>query len=265
MDALPSYKKPPVVETVLGVQFDPLPKLRNAHLGLFWRDLGEGWPVVEEHPPLDPQFEEFPESWAPMGVRFKLTQNPACRLRIKNSAGDRMIQVQNGRFHLNWLGGGTYPRYGAVRRDFDDTLKRFERFIESEDLGELVLNQWEVTYVNHIPTGELWSHPREWVEVFPGIGGGNVGLSMVELEAVAVSRRFEIKPEQGRLHIEINTGRTRPANQDVLIARLTARGAVSDDGGQGYGAGLDLGRECIVRTFTEITSDKAHKQWERER
>jgi hypothetical protein len=35
----PDYERPPVVETVLGVQFDPLPDLCNAHLGAFWGTL----------------------------------------------------------------------------------------------------------------------------------------------------------------------------------------------------------------------------------
>ena len=40
----PDYEHPPVVETVIGVQFDSLPELRNAHLGAFWKtvlDTGE--------------------------------------------------------------------------------------------------------------------------------------------------------------------------------------------------------------------------------
>ena len=35
-NGLPDYERPPVVETVLGVQFDSLPKFTNAHLGTFW-------------------------------------------------------------------------------------------------------------------------------------------------------------------------------------------------------------------------------------
>lgn len=43
---LPSFERPPVIETMLGVQFQPLPALRSAHLGAFWKTLGEEWPVV---------------------------------------------------------------------------------------------------------------------------------------------------------------------------------------------------------------------------
>lgn len=115
---LPDYDNPPVVETVLGVQFDRLPGFKNGHLGAFWKSLdADEWPVVQDVPPLSPQFERFDKSanWA-QGIQLQLTQDPACRLQIKNKDGDRMIQLQNNRLHFNWLGegGGRYPRYDRV-------------------------------------------------------------------------------------------------------------------------------------------------------
>src|SRR5262245_55135596 len=103
---LPDYISPPVVETVLGVQFARLPGFTNAHLGAFWKSLdATEWPTVSDAPPLQPQFERFSEAakWA-RGLQLQLTPIPAGRVQIKNRAGDRMIQVQNGRLHFNWLG-----------------------------------------------------------------------------------------------------------------------------------------------------------------
>jgi len=103
----PDYVDPPVVETILGVQFDPLASWRNAHLGVFWKTLNtDDWPNVSDAPPLQPQFERFAESarWAMFGAQLTLTQDPSARLQIKNKAGDRMIQLQNSRLHFNWLG-----------------------------------------------------------------------------------------------------------------------------------------------------------------
>ncbi len=72
-----------------------------------------------------------------------------------------MIQVQNGRLHLNWLGRGQYPRYATIRPEFDQALAAFTAFVADEDLGEIRANQREITYVNQIPKGPLWSfEPR---------------------------------------------------------------------------------------------------------
>jgi uncharacterized protein (TIGR04255 family) len=147
MEPLPDYEAPPVVETILGVQFEPLPGLKNAYLGGFWKTLDTAeWPTVSDAPPLPPQFERFTETfqWAP-GIEFQLIQNPPGRLQISNRDGDRMIQLQNGRLHLNWLGepGRKYPRYEKVREDFVWALQRFSGFLAAEKLGDFRPNQWE--------------------------------------------------------------------------------------------------------------------------
>jgi uncharacterized protein (TIGR04255 family) len=260
MTPLPSFENPPVTETVLGVQFDPLAAMRNAHLALFWKSLDADWTQIDEQPPLDPQFEEFPATWAAIGVQFRLTQHPVYRLRLKNTGGDRMVQIQNGRLHFNWMGGDRYPRYENIKAEFSETLAAFEAFAETESLGILLPNQWEVTYVNHIPSGELWEEPSEWQKVFPAVSGAGAKPSMLSLDSFAVNQRFEITPQRGRLYLEINFGRSKETGTDVIVAKLTARGAVAVDG-LTLDAGLDLGREAIVRTFREITSEEAHKFW----
>ncbi len=119
---LPYYDNPPVVETVLGVQFDRLSGFKNGHLGAFWMSLGaDEWPVVEDAPPLPPQFERFDNTarWA-TGIHLQLTQDPACRLQIKNQKADRMIQLQNNRLHFNWLGEA-----GGVVSTIRDSASRF--------------------------------------------------------------------------------------------------------------------------------------------
>src|SRR5436309_10921680 len=91
---LPDYTNPPVVETVLGVQFDRLPGFTNAHLGAFWSKLDTNeWPEVADAPPLQPQFERFTEAakWS-RGLQFQLTPIPPGRVQIRNANGDRMIQ-----------------------------------------------------------------------------------------------------------------------------------------------------------------------------
>src|SRR5438874_10933045 len=77
MAELRSFKRPPVIETVLGVQFDPLPAMTNAHLGLFWELLGAEWPHVTDVMAIEQQFERFGEEqlWAKLGMlRFKISQ-----------------------------------------------------------------------------------------------------------------------------------------------------------------------------------------------
>lgn len=264
-DALPSFKQPPVVETVLGVQFEPIRGFTNAHLGAFWQTLGPDWESVADAPSLEQQFEQFGDerTWGPLGLQFKLTSEPSSRLQIRNKLNDRMIQVQNGRFHLNWLGqaGGEYPRYKNVRPEFDKLFSRFCAFVKDQSLCDLRLNQWEVTYVNHIPKGTLWGSPTEWGSVASLLGKPRETLQHCRLESVAGAWHFEIIPRQGRLHVEVRHGRrTTPDNEEVLIINLTARGPLKENT-QDYDSGLNLGRTVIVQGFAALTSDEAHQSW----
>ena len=264
-DALPDYENPPVVETVLGVQFDRLPGFRNAHLGAFWKTLDASeWPIVQDVPPLPPQFERFEEAarWA-KGVRLQLTQDPTCRLQIKNKDGDRMIQVQNGRLHFNWLGkaGGDYPRHERVRNGFDAALQRFVEFVGQENVGEFRPNQWEVTYVNHIVKGTVWNTPDDWT-FFQLAGRLPTIENLVQGDNFTGEWHFQIPNKRGRLHINWQLARKADAeevDEEFVRLSLTARGGAEDS--QGIDNGLELGRASIVRSFQHFMSDEANEYW----
>lgn len=265
---MPDYENPPVVETILGVQFERLPGCRNAHLGAFWKTLdAEEWPDVLDAPPLQPQFERFTESarWAKIGAQLTVTQDPLSRLQIKNKDGDRMIQVQNGRLHFNWLGqaGGRYPRYERVREGFLWALQRFIEFVVQEKVGDFRPNQWEVTYLNHIPKGTVWNTPNDWGFFYP-LGAVPTVEGLVQGESFTGGWHFVIPEQRGRLHVQWQHGRKpEPEEQEIIVLTLTARGALaeSDDASQAIFDGLDLGRETIVRSFVGFTSEAANKYW----
>ncbi|MEL6340790.1 MAG: hypothetical protein AAFQ65_12840 [Myxococcota bacterium] len=57
-----TFANPPIVEMVLGAQFEPIVELRNAHLGLFAEGLSGDWRMLDELSPLPTALEEFPAS-----------------------------------------------------------------------------------------------------------------------------------------------------------------------------------------------------------
>lgn len=265
----PHYDRPPVIETVLGAQFERLPDFKNAHLGAFWKTLDNNeWPTVSDAPPLQPQFERFVESirWA-KALQIQLTQDPTSRLQIKNTDGDRMIQVQNGRIHFNWLGdeGGEYPRYPRVRDGFASALQRFVEFLAHEKLGDFRPNQWEVTYINHISKGTVWNTPNDWC-FFRPLGSVPTIGNLVQGEGFTGEWHFVIPEQRGRLHVQWQHAlRSAPEQegQEVIRLTLTARGPIeqAEKEAEPILDGLDLGREVIVRSFERFMSDEANKHW----
>jgi uncharacterized protein (TIGR04255 family) len=264
MSKIVDFDRPPVVETVVGVQFERIATLRSAHLGNFWKSLGSNWPIVNDAPPLTAEFEHFGEVAkfaAGFQVQVQFSNDPSVRLMIKNQAMDRMIQLQNGRLHVNWLGstGVPYPDYDLVRAEFDEVWEKFNDFVAREIEKVPKPNQWEVTYVNLIPRGTVWEIPAHFSKAF-GFLADNISAPCGPLERISTDLHFEIAPQLGRLHVQFSHAAVEADGQEAVNLTLTARGPIGD-GVSPISEGLDCGREAIVRAFKALTTEEARRTW----
>ncbi len=140
---LASYDRPPVVEVVLGVQFEPLRNFTSGHLGWFWKSkLGPEWRKVADAK-LPDRIEPFGASarvWVPDTIRIQIEPSSAPdRLQISNSDRDGTIQIQQTQFLYNWLRQkGEYPRFNTIRDNFEQPYRQFQEFAAEADLGRLL-------------------------------------------------------------------------------------------------------------------------------
>jgi uncharacterized protein (TIGR04255 family) len=262
---LPDFDSPPVVETVLSVQFEPLPLLNTAHLGLLWNEYSVTFPKSEDRPPLQPVVEQFPESpVARVGLKLQALENfPAPRIWFTNDPGSEMIQVQNDRFIKNWRKEGErgrYPRYDEkIRPNFDRDYAIFLAFLDKNHLGAPRVNQCEVMYVNHILAGQGWEHYSDVEKIFTFWRSPDF-LPPGPAEDLRLHARFII-PDQdgkpiGRLHVDVQPAVSTSDNSLMYVFHLAARGQV----GSGVDF-LDIGREWIVTTFKGLTTTSMHNIW----
>lgn len=140
--------------------------------------------------------------------------------------------------------------------EFLGMWSQFKSFLSSRGLGEPLVNQWEVTYVNRVARCELWDSPSQWGRVFDGLLPREIGDE--SLETVQVLQRFEIKPQRGRLYVELEGGSDANGKQAMLL-RLTARGGISAE--ETLEDGIRLGRHSVVKKFIELSSDEAKEFW----
>ena len=264
-----SFDRPPLVETVLGVQFNADFALKTHLLYQFIEHLGGDWKPPEEVPFLDFQHETFDPgtSWSPFLENSKIQifpDLPPIRLRAKNKANDRMIQIQNGRLHYNWLKteNQEYPRYAKVRPEFDKVFTQWKEFLSSKSIA-LKENQWQITYINHIPKGTVWEHPSDWLRMFNQESNVQPCQGLT-LESFSSRLTFEIAPKRGRLHV--HAVRAQATNEkseikEVIRMDLTARGPVEGDQ-RNLDSGLNLGHDTIVNAFEGLTKNaKTHQYW----
>jgi len=262
---LPEFDDPPVIETVVSVQFDPLPALRTAHLGLLWNEYHAAFPKTEDRPPLGPVREQFPEApVARLGLRLQTLESPPVpRLWFINDRRNEMIQVQNGRFVKNWRKEGEgeqYPRYEkTIRPHFDRDYGIFLEFLEKHGFGKPAVNQCEITYVNHILAGQGWERASDLENIFTFWRSPDL-TPPGPAEDLQMHARFVIPGEEGmpigRLHVDLQPAIRTSDNHPMYVMEITARGQMGD--GLDF---LDIGREWIVQTFKRLTSNPMHHVW----
>jgi uncharacterized protein (TIGR04255 family) len=234
---------------------------------LFWRKVKDRFPETEERSSLTPLFERFPDPLAIGGrVRFEAMEVPELpRLWLHNATHTELIQLQSDKFIKNWrkqAEADPYPHYEpiikpAFERDFDE----FKVFLAEENLGTIKVNQCEVTYVNHIVSGEGWDRFGEIERIFTFWSGTPYPFPG-RPEDLTAHLRFPIIHEAsgpiGRLHVDIQPALRASDNCPMYVMNMTARGQL----GTGI-AFFDIGRQWIVRSFEQLTTQDMHRIWEK--
>lgn len=264
---LPSFSNPPLAEVALGLQFDPIPGLTSAHLGVFWAQISELFPTTTDAIPLEPLFEKFGEdskfSTAGTGLRTRQIA-PGTRLQAVDRDGVNMVQLQRDRIVFNWRrkGRAEYPRWESLINDFAKVLEPFKMFLKNHDFQGLSLTQWEVIYVNYLRKPGLWESASQWPEVLPGI----IGLAKLPdgllLDSLHSKYSFLLPNDSGRLHAEAIHGYvTDPGEEgEAIILKFTARGGIPANDPNGLGS-LGVGHEVIVKAFASVAGNAAKTVW----
>lgn len=267
---LPDFDKPPLDEVALSVQFNPIPGLQTAQIGLLWSKFRKDFPKTEQHPPLDPLTERFGPPTRP-SVHLELaTSPPAPRCWFLREDGSELIQIQQDRFIHNWRklsADDSYPRYEHVRQQFQSELEIFCDFLNKENVGEFLPNQCEVTYINAVLSGKGWERHGQLGQILSPINAQYSDGFLGEPESVRLAMQYIIPDESGnpmgRLHFSASPAFKSPDNIPLYLLNVTARGAPRGKGIADIIEFMDMGREWIVRGFTSITTPQMHTIWER--
>ncbi len=267
MPALPSFRKPPVFEVVLGVQFTA-PQLGAVHVGAFHRRIRDQYPKVVQVPPIPPSFEVFlpvPAPGGPVGpVGMALPTSAAFPRQWFISADeDHLIQFQADRLLVYWRkgeGNRPYPRYSEVRHRFIEAFEAFQDFMREDVGAAFVPNQCEATYLNRIPVEDAsgWGRPGRWVRLW------NDDDAETEAVQFSVNRLLQASDGSPYARLTISAEGAVTAAGPAILGNLLVRGRPRGSGRADVLALLDRARETIVTRFAALASDEANRVWERE-
>lgn len=227
--------EPPIVELIIGIQFAPLVNVTSGHFGCFWREHLQTWKLFADVEPIADQFESFESPVLLSANELMIVQAPyPGRLQIVSADEAKMIQIQQSRFLLNWRSRGTaYPTFSAVLEDFLGNLSRFRSFIRESGFGELIPNQWELTYVDAFRKSEHWETLDDWPKVLPGLLSTiNIGVASTMTNRNA-AWKFDLPENFGRLHFNMSHARLRNSDNskngrfsDAILLNSTIRGPI---------------------------------------
>jgi len=278
----PKFDNPPVFETLLGVQFRALPGIRNAHYGLLWEKLRQqGFVNIEEHPPLIHVLEQQEQQTRAWTWTLSLGDPAPQTLRQwylsdESSEGQRLIQVQNDRFIVNWrrksLQEAQYPSYDENKQEFKRFYEQFGKFIEDEALGVIAIDQAEMVYINQIPfTDDCDTALEMMAKCFPAwVPGKNEQYKFGTNTSASNNLSFWIDELAGKLYIETRSVTVRDTKEKVLDLRLTTRGRPQNGDNKSIGLEqlmrwFDLSHYIITSSFANVTSKSMHEIWRRKK
>lgn len=263
-DDLPDFKAPPLNEVFLGVQFAPAAKYQQVQVGEVWSLFRNDFPSVAEMPPLPPTFETF---GLPRGgeqqINFMSMSMPShSRYWFLSPAQDELLQFQQDRLLHNWrkVGDRTneYPRFERMIENFEKELQALETYFASLAPQSLQINQGEISYINQIPINDSTgaASAQDWLNF--------VSLDKLQPDDFTMTFRRVISSADGkplgRLIFEAAIGLT-TNNEKIVQLTITFRGKPT---GTGISSAIDFlkyGRELIVHSFKDITTDVAHQKW----
>jgi uncharacterized protein (TIGR04255 family) len=258
---LPSFKRPPVVEVVCGLQFSPIPEWLTSHYGLFWNEVLAQYPKCQDQPPLGRlKLEDFE---TPDELSAGLLP-PLRRVFLIDESDCYLMQLQQNRFLHNWRklrAENDYPRFEAAYGRFVAQWSRFTGFLHSARLSAPNIEAYELTYVNLITAPDA-KFPRDIGKFLDFYRGFPLASSGAYPRVLNLQIGWPLESETGKLSLSVKHGKenVEPA-REVLIAEFSAKGTARRDGAD-MESWFKAAHEAIVCTFEALTTPSAHKGWE---
>jgi len=231
------------------------------HLGAFWKSLGEEYPSARGR--AFPMIVERFDGKAVNALDFEMLDKPPLA-RVWSST---VRATNSSRFSergclFNWRRvqpADDYRTYEQVKTGFLRHLGEFRAFVKDNSLGDVVINQQELTYIDHIPNGTVDGLAKV-SGLFPGLSWA-VNVDARFARAVFnIRTSFALPEEGGRLHVNVRTATRAADGQPLILLEMTARGigAAADD--NGLSQWFDHAHEATLNMFWDLTSDDVRKR-----
>lgn len=251
------FVNPPINELVVALFHLPIVEMKSQHIGLYWNRIRDRYPICEQHPIVINSSDTSPFSEAP-GEFF-----PLPRFWFYSDAHPTLMQVQRNAFIFNWRRGTTneYPHYETVIKNFWQELESYKAFVqELGGKGLDVIQRCELTYVNIIPTNEVFTTPAQLMNVLPPIASlSDIQTDDRKLVGINATATYQVNPTL-RIDLTIKLGRrTDDTKELVAVLELKASGVPSDLSLEGTRSWYGSAHDATYRMFLDATAKQVQE------
>jgi len=259
-NGLPTYRRPPLVEMISGIQFHPLSLFKAIHFGLFGERMSGEYPTTEDQPELsDVVFGQQPQ------LIPQLIAGPIYpRVFYISKNGDFLLQVQRSKFLTNWRkqkDSDHYPRFSAAHQRFRKGWSDFVDFLSERKIGRPSARHYELQYVNHIVASTGDSKPPSPERYLRAFRADRLPAGV--LSSMFLRLQLQMPNGKGTVDFTASPGLRASDQRQVLLLDLTARGPAQPDYSD-IDDWFSTTHRFMVTLFTDITSEEAHREWELE-
>lgn len=247
------FDNPPINEVVIATYFDPpLAALQSQHIGLFWEQVRDTFPNVEQRVPASIEAE------VTLDLPF-----PMPRYWFVASDDVHLIQVQKNAFMFNWRQRNkeVYPGFEALKPQFDKHFSAFEEFLRREvDIADAAISHAELTYIDVIEEGAFWGGPGSTHQVIPDLSSPVISPS-TPLSNLDWQGRYQLSDDTG-LFIRARTGfKPNQTDSRVLILEMKAVGSFPGVRRSATDDWFQRAHASIFEVFVDITGDDIQRDY----
>lgn len=241
------FSKPPVIEVVIGAQFNG--GILNTNLIYdFYQKIKTDFPNIQEQPPLPSVIENIEE-----GNQTRILQGFHSRRFFINPSGDKLIQLQPDKLLFNWrkmADSSEYPKFESVLENF---LKVFG--LIQKDVPNLkdTINQLELTFVDHIFVKDFGLNYYNLNEIF------NHFTLPYDLKTVDSTFAIPKKELSGSLILSIKSARSNKDQSKLIVCETTCRGIKNAT--ESVDDWYNRAHSILVDFFLNLFNDKSKKIW----
>ena len=252
------FDSPPVNEVVIATFFDPPPAdLRNEHIGLFWGEIRDRFPVVQQRRPT-----AIPDSLTRDAGMDNPEIFPMPRYWFVAEDGINLIQVQKNAFMLNWRRrDADYPGFTHIKPNFDRYYTIFSDFVRAELDVALEISSCGLTYVNTVEQSEFWPGPSDTHRVINSFWVPEVDLQSPGHQDFDCRYGYQVSDAM-RIDIAISSGSaTQQPSIPLLIIEIKATGRPEPQTKSQADVWFDHANDTIMGTFLNLTDSEAQRHY----